>query len=56
MNPDGQATVRYVQVQGPYDVTLVNREYHKGRHIVNIKEVANNIQDMDHVKSTRSVW
>ena len=43
----------FMQVNGPYDVTIVNRDYYKGRHIVNVKEVANNINAMDHVKSTR---
>ena len=43
-----------VQTEGPYDVTIVNRAYHKGRHIVNVKEVAEGITAMDHVKSTRS--
>lgn len=54
-SPDSQAIAWCVQVQGPYDVTLVNREYHKGRHIVNVKEVADNIQAMNQVRSTRSV-
>ncbi|KAL0019010.1 hypothetical protein WJX79_009020 [Trebouxia sp. C0005] len=42
--------------EGPYDVTIVNRAYHKGRHIVNVKEVAEGITAMDHVKSTRVVY
>lgn len=42
--------------EGPYDVTIVNRDYHKGRHIVNVKEVAEGIAAMDHVKSTRVVY
>ena len=44
-----------VQTEGPYDVTIVNRDYHKGRHIVNVKEVAEGITAMEHVKSTRLV-
>lgn len=44
-----------VQTEGPFDVTIVNRVYQKGRHIVNVKEAAESITAMDHVKSTRSV-
>ncbi len=47
--------MRPVQTEGPYDVTIVNRDYQKGRHIVNVKEVAEGITAMEHVKSTRSV-
>ncbi len=43
-----------LQPEGPYKVTIVNRQYHKGRHMVNSLEVAQKIEEMPEVQSTRS--
>ena len=43
-----------LQPEGPYKVTLVNRQYHKGRHMVNSLEIAQKIEEMPEVQSTRS--
>ena len=42
-----------LQPEGPYKVTIVNRQYHKGRHMVNSLEIAQKIEEMPEVKSTR---
>ncbi len=43
-----------LQPEGPYKVTIVNRQYHKGRHMVNSLEIAQKIEEMPEVQSTRS--
>lgn len=42
-----------LQPEGPYKVTIVNRQYHKGRHMVNSVEIAQKIEEMPEVQSTR---
>ncbi|KAA6419671.1 MAG: hypothetical protein FRX49_10395 [Trebouxia sp. A1-2] len=42
--------------EGPYKVTIVNRQYHKGRHMVNSLEIAQKIEEMPEVQSTRIVY
>ena len=44
-----------VQVDGPFRVTIMNRQYHKGRHIINALEIAQKIEEMPQVQSTRYV-
>lgn len=41
---------------GPFQVTIVNRAYHAGRHMVNSVEVAQKLQEMPQVSSTRVVY
>ena len=43
-----------LQPDGPFKVTIVNRQYHKGRHMVNSLEIAQKIEEMPQVQSTRS--
>ena len=43
-----------LQPEGPYKVTIVNRQYHKGRHMVNSLEIAQKMEEMPEVQSTRS--
>ncbi len=42
-----------LQAEGPYKVTIVNRQYHKGRHMVNNLDIAQKIEEMPQVQSTR---
>lgn len=42
-----------LQPEGPYKVTIVNRQYHKGRHMVNSLDVAQRIEELPQVQSTR---
>ncbi len=41
-----------LQSAGPYKVTIVNREYHAGRHIVNTDQIAREINAMEQVNCT----
>ena len=43
-----------MQADGPFKVTIVNRQYHKGRHMVNSMEIAQKMEEMPQVQSTRS--
>ncbi|DBA92084.1 TPA: hypothetical protein ACH3X1_015814 [Trebouxia sp. C0004] len=36
---------------GPYKVTIVNREYHAGRHIVNTQDIAREVNAMEQVSN-----
>lgn len=42
--------------EGPYKVTIVNRQYHKGRHMVNSLDIAQRIEELPQVQSTRIVY
>lgn len=42
-----------LQPPGPYDVTLVNRQYHKGRSMVNTADVIKSMMAMKEVSSVR---
>lgn len=44
-----------LQAAGPFQVTIVNRAYHAGRHMVNSADVAQKLQEMPQVSSTRSI-
>ncbi|KAL0051177.1 hypothetical protein WJX82_003128 [Trebouxia sp. C0006] len=41
---------------GPYKVTIVNRRYASGRHMINSVTVAKNIRRMEHVASVRVIY
>ena len=43
-----------LQPTGPFQVTIVNRQYHMGRHMVNVAEVVQKLQEMPQVSNTRS--
>ena len=40
-----------MQPAGPYKVTIVNREYHAGRHIVNTEDIAREVNAMEQVSN-----
>lgn len=40
-----------MQPAGPYKVTIVNREYHVGRHIVNTEDIAREVNAMEQVSN-----
>ncbi len=40
-----------MQPAGPYKVTIVNREYHAGRHIVNTEDIAREVNAMESVSN-----
>ena len=39
------------QAEGPYEVTLVNRQYHKGRSMLNTAAVVTSMKAMEQVSS-----
>lgn len=41
---------------GPYKVTIVNRRYASGRHMINSVTVAKNIKRMEHVAAVRVIY
>ncbi len=41
------------QAEGPYDVTLVNRQYHKGRSMLNTAAVITSMKAMKQVSSVK---
>lgn len=42
-----------LQEEGPYDVTLVNRQYHKGRSIVNTADIMKKMEVMPAVATVK---
>ena len=42
-----------LQAEGPYDVTLVNRQYHKGRSILNTADIIKSMRAMKEVSSVK---
>ena len=42
-----------LQPEGPYQVTIVNRQYHMGRHMVNAAEVAQKLEAMPQIATAR---
>ena len=47
--------VRFVclQAEGPYRVTVANRQYHASRHIVNADQIAGKIKALEQVSTCR---
>ena len=43
----------FLQKVGPYDVTLVNRQHHKGRSIVNTADIMNRMEAMPAVANVK---
>jgi hypothetical protein len=44
-----------MQPHGPYKVTIVNRRYASGRHMINSVTIAKNIKRMEHVAAVRYI-
>ena len=42
-----------MQPEGPFNVTLVNRQYHKGRSMVNTANIITSMKAMDQVSSVK---
>lgn len=49
----GKSDLCNMQAGGPYDVTLVNRQYHKGRSILNTPEIVRKLHAMPSVSSVK---
>ncbi|DBA83598.1 hypothetical protein WJX77_006813 [Trebouxia sp. C0004] len=45
-----------IRAEGPYEVTLVNRQYHKGRSMVNTAAVIASMKAMEQVSSVKLVY
>ena len=41
------------QAEGPYEVTLVNRQYHKGRSMLNTAAVITSMKAMEQVSTVK---
>ena len=42
-----------IQAEGPYEVTLVNRQYHKGRSMLNTAAVITSMKAMEQVSTVK---